>query len=1257
MGDNIEKKTDNIEKKTDNIEKKTDNIEKKTDNIEKKTDNSKIDNENDTPTIEELKILPKKIIESKGLLSHHIDDYNNLMNSLNTIVTHYFSVSIPPTKNTRSSTDEDKLVAKWSVTVNFSDMIISLPTTSDIKTKNPVPLFPSSCRADRLGNYTTSIKLSFTMTKIAYDSNGKIIKELKDEVKNYDITTLPNMVRSKYCNTYPMRDSPEALQAIKEDPRDKGGYFIMSGNEYYVMNSENIKFNIPYIYKSTNVVSKEKTWLELISKPGDSFENSHQLYIRLGKDNSITIEIKALVDSLYIPFYMVFRMLGICIDKDIVDHILLSSDNDQTTLQIKSILDAAFVVQPDKRIESLQWNYDPDSIRLKIGELVRTESKRYKKDEILVMDEELQHRLIADVLFKIDHLFLPHIGDNISSRITKCRYLGYLIKNLLLVNIGVLEQTNRDAYTNKRIHAAGITLAKAFKNQFNLGIVQKLKYELYKLFESTSFSNVKLINALQQVNKKALEKGLAKLITSSEETITMSRGITVQNRVSSQEVHRKNEINPIISARNIETPSITAKQTERAENMRHVQETHVGYVCPTASKDTGEKVGQTKEMSITCLITPSHNGITLATKTMIEEDKELFIRLDNVTPNDIYKRGLTKVFINGNWIGMTDKPFLFVQKYREARRTGELDKYASICFDEQLDEIHVWLDHGRLIRPLIIMDNNFYEIIDAEFQNKPVPKFIQTPRITKKHINDIKTGKIDFNYLIENGIMEYIAPEEQLNCYLAKNIDEAIAEKNNILNLFTHCEMPETIYGLSSLVGPFLNHNAPTRATYETNQIKQTCGWYSMGWPWRLDKIASYQVHCEHPLVRTLVNDITNPMGCNSIFAYLCWDGNGQEDSIIMNKSSIDMGMFYVTFMDYNISTIELDEKIRIPSNDDTLDIKSRASYAKLNEDGFIEPGTHIISGDVIIPKLSAIQATTKAGTSSQYKYVDRSVIYKNDEPAIVDAFTKTHLSTTADGKKFTYVKMLSELPVMVGDKFSTRSGNKAINAGCLPAINMPITASGTPITVVANPQTITSRMVVSQLIEGIVSKRCEQKGVFVDATAFTPQAQHNIRKDLEKFGIHNISFEQVYCGRTGMAIDSLIVVAPTFFQRLQKFVIKEGYSVQSGPVDALTGQPVSGGRRTGGGARFGEMEVAVINGHGSMGILNDIMFTNSDGTIIYMCRKCGNRADVNIEKQIFKCKICGPNCDIVSVDSSIASNLFQTEVEMLNIDMKMNFT
>jgi DNA-directed RNA polymerase beta subunit len=774
------------------------------------------------------------------------------------------------------------------------------------------------------------------------------------------------------------------------------------------------------------------------------------------------------------------------------------------------------------------------------------------------------------------------------------------------------------------------------------------------MFKATSFSNVKLQNVLNMINKKSLEKALAQLITSSDDVINMGPSITVQNRVSSQAVHRKNQINVLVSARNIESPSVASKQTARAEQMRHVQASGTGFICTMASKDTGEKVGMTKEMAITCLITPSLPGTTNMLKEMLLVDP-IMIKLSDIFPSQIASRKLAKVFVNGSWIGVIDTPHLLCAKYRELRRTKEINIYITIVWDELLDEVHFWTDYGRLIRPLIIMDSNFNSVIEAEFQGSAeIPEFIQKPRLTKKHIEDLHSGTISFIDLIENGIMEYISPEEQLNCLIAEDIDNIV---NDVTKPYTHVDIAQALFGLSTLVGILLDHNSPTRSTYETNQVKQTSGLYCLSWPWRLDKNGSLQVNCEHPIVRTIVNDFINPNGANATVAYIPRDGNMQEDSVILSKSSLDLGLFYVSYLNYNMTTIEAGEQIRLPG-DDTMDVRSRASCAKLTPEGFLKSGTIINNGDVIIPKLMTIQATTgasRAGGGEQYKFIDRSIIYKNDEPARVEQLTRESITTSSDGKKFVYVKTISELPVSVGDKFSTRAGNKSIVADIVPSTDMPISASGRPITYLLNPQTFTSRMVVAQVLEGILANLAAQRGMFMDQSAYTKIDMRACQMELARYGFHNVCLEQVYCGRTGIAVDALIVVCPTYLQRLQKYAIKEGYSVQHGPKDELTGQPVSGGRASSGGSRHGEMEVGVISAHGSMGILKEIMYDNSDGIKLYICRKCGNRANVNIASQIFKCKLCGPLADIISVDSSKSSNLFMNYINTMSIGSTIN--
>jgi DNA-directed RNA polymerase beta subunit len=1194
---------------------------------------------------EDLKKLTTFIVKEQGLLNHHITDFNAFGHAINTIIQNQFSIEATPFENKLKNISGNENINYISFTVKFSNTKLTTPSTStSILSKDSIPLYPNECNIRAL-NYTASLSLTVEAEYVAYDVNNKIILRKNEKIENFDLTTIPMMVGSNVCNTSKIRNNPSSMREIKEDPKDQGAYFIMNGIDYYIMCSENVTMNKPYIYLAEKT-SKEIAWLELISKPGDSFENSYQSIVRLGKNNLISIEIKQLIEGLHIPFYIMFRMLGIT-DEMMVNYILMSNDKaDPLNKQLLSLLESSFTIPPDdKRISHLHWEYDRNKIILTLGEI----SRDLESTGVHRNSDEAVNKLISDINFRINKFFMPHIGEDTSSQTKKAKYLGLLIQKLLLVHLKILKPSSRDAYNNKRIHPAGTTLAKAFKNQFNLVVVQKIKRELFSSFKSTAFQNVKLQSILNQIARKSLETALADLITSSDDVITMGRGITVQNRVSSQKVHRKNQLNVLVAGRLIESPSSISKSSQSANERREVKGEFAGFICPLATKDTGEKVGLSKELSIACIISSS---IPLGKNNIMDllEDDELFIKLADSNPVDIASKKLAKIFINGDWVGLCEKPHLICANYREFRRTDILNIHISIYWDEILDEIHFQTDQGRLLRPVIIIDNNLYDVIDAEMKkNKTIPEFIQKPRLTKEHITQLVNEKISFMDLVKNGIMEYISIEEMLNCFIAPDIENI---KNDIEKIYTHLEIPHTLFGLSAHGGVLLNFNAPTRSTYETNQIKQTSGHYSLSWPWRLDKNASYQVNCSHPLIRTIVNDFIDPIGDNVIVAYIPRDGNMQEDSVIMNKSSIDLGLYYTSYLNYEQTKIKNNEIIKIPG-EDTIDIKSKNSYSKLESNGFMKTGTIIENGDIIIPKLQIIGTNKK---NKNYKYIDKSIVYRNDEPARVEQLTRMDTTQSGDGNKIYYIKTVSELPVSIGDKFSTREGNKSIVADIIPSIDMPISASGTSITYLINPQTITSRMVVAQIIEGVLAKLAAQKGVFMDASVFTKINIDEIRLELTRFGMHNTCMEQLYCGRTGLAIDALIVVCPLYLQRLQKYVIKEGYSIRNGPKNELTGQPVSGGRANNGGAKHGEMEVDVLAAHGSMNILKEIMFDNSDGVKLYVCKKCGNRADVSVENQVFKCKTCMFNADIVEVDSCKASNLFFNYINTMSIGTTFNF-
>ncbi|CAF1618806.1 unnamed protein product, partial [Didymodactylos carnosus] len=76
-----------------------------------------------------------------------------------------------------------------------------------------------------------------------------------------------------------------------------------------------------------------------------------------------------------------------------------------------------------------------------------------------------------------------------------------------------------------------------------------------------------------------------------------------------------------------------------------------------------------------------------------------------------------------------------------------------------------------------------------------------------------------------------------------------------------------------------------------------------------------------------------------------------------------------------------------------------------------------------------------------------------------------------------------------------------------------------------------------------------------------------------------------------------------------------------TGPVDALTNQPVKGRRREGG-IRVGEMERDALLGHGVAGILLDRLMHCSDETKTFMCSNCGSLLSL-IRTKDFLCHYC----------------------------------
>jgi len=1115
---------------------------------------------------ESLVILLDSELETTTPVGHHINSFDEFTSiGINQIVTKLFKVE-KTIQNERTNTPEDTEIETISYVVKFDRVEIERPTTMFYKSGRTNLLMPGLARRHNL-NYSAPIKVDATIIAKAYLKNSSEPRVRTEEVKDFRIAQMPIMVRSRLCNTHDM--TAEALKDCEEDPRDMGGYFILKGQEWVVSNLETRLYNHPHIFRNVGH-EKERTRLEFLSIPGDAYENSSELIIRFLESGQILFRFTSNIylKILEIPFHVLFRLFGMTSDKEIIDNIVYGYSEvgkpDVMSDHMMQILKKAFQTTDNVFGEA---KYITDQAKL-LKYFAKQTSIMYTSGVITPdakVDENTLSYLNTNILRLLDKNVFPHIGMSQDTRHKKLRYLGHLIHKLFLVEHEVVESTDRDSFKNKRVNAAGRGYAKAFKTQFNLAIVQQVSKKLRKSFKNMPFSQVPLAQSFKNsIYGPDLERALIQTIVTGTKELTL-RNKQISNRLASEMLHRKNQLNTVSTLRTVRTPSTSSsKQDARADEMRRVHPSYAGFLCPIQSADTGEQVGMVKQMSISASISPS--GIGHVLKTIMLKDP-LVIPLARVFPEDIHKNMLTKVFVNGDWIGCTTNSPQLVFKYRDIRRgwdnTGTpkrlentiINPRTSMYWNTDSNEVQFWVDAGRLVRPILVVRNNTNQdtvgqyLIGTKYDSLKDTGFVQDICLSKSDVEAMRLKKITIANLHERGIVDYICPEEMENMHIASDLRELHANRYNSLRRYTHCEIPISLLGLPALTCPYTNHNPAVRTTFQTNQVKQTCGWYALNWPYRVDKHAFLQYYCEMPLIKTISNKYVYPNGSNPIVAIASYGGHNQEDSLYLSKASAERGQFKGISFNFVKTELESHEKFGNPDEAHTMELKKHANYAKI-EDGHVKPGTMLTKGDVAIGKYFQLPKP-----SDQYFYRDTSFVFNSDEDAMVETVIRAR---NEEDNEFCKMKMSSVRPLGIGDKFSSRSGQKGMTGMTISQADMMVTESGITPTLIMNPHGLPSRMTVNQLMEGQAAKVAALLGAIGDGTAFCKTDINAVGDKLVELGYDRHGTERMFNGMTGEWMDVDIFISPCYYQRLQKFAVEDVYSISTGPTCAITRQPLN---------------------------------------------------------------------------------------------------
>lgn len=995
---------------------------------------------------EDLNVLITTLIDERGLIQSSLDAYNNLLETgLSKILMQCFQTK-DIIKNTRTQPDTESPIMTYELKLSFSNIQIESPQYPVYSTGIIKPLYPYVAR--RTGRaYAGQMSLDTKVQIKAFFKDGRV-EEKEVDVLAVRLAQLPIMIGSKYCHLY--QQTRTALKYLNEDPNEPGGYFLAKGSEWSIDLLENISFNKLHLHKGA---INEQIRGEYISQPEGAYENSSQLIIRLMASGALTIEINSTKFSkTCFPFYIIFRLLGLTSDKKICEHIVYDLESQlPVSHRMKTILERAFLHHdPAFTNQTLDLEDLVDSLAAQMSNYV-TDFATYKTNI------NAQQYLNNNFCETFDRVLLPHLGRTPTARHTKIRVLGILIHNTLLAHLGVLKTTDRDSYSNKRTHGAAQSFAKTFKTQFNLSCLTPLRKRLKRRFELFPFHQLTPASISETVKHVMasceLGRTIEQSITSGEKTITINRRQLV-NRISPQMLERKNQVNVYSALRTVSThnASRAAKLTDRSDKMRRVNTSQIGYICCAKSADTGEMVGMKKELAITASVCTTGDITPLLLH--LQSDPSIILA-DHVATQDFIQKNYGFIFVDGIWVGCCTKSYELVRRYRLLRREGRIvDPFTSIVWDSFTDTIEFLLDAGRLTRPLLIVDNNIERYDTACRANAKIP-FYQNIRLTLGHIRGLQSETHTFNALCQEGLIEWITPQEAENCLIAPNLALLRERVADVTHQYTHCEIEPAIFGLTALISPFCNHTQPARVTYETNQGRQAAGWYTMA-THRSDKNRFFQHYIERPLVETITSKWVPPNGMNAIVAYMSYDGFNQEDSAVVSKAYIERGGFAGQF--YRFEKVELDkgQSFETPDRDKTINLKPSASYEKL-KNGIVPQGTIVYKGDVLIGRTAKITENEPQGGALS---IDRSLIYHQSEPALV---TSSYKERGPNDNEFAVVNMCSYRPLGVGDKISSRAGNKSIVGYVRPESDLPYDKYGVTPDLIINPHCLAGSTLVCQ--------------------------------------------------------------------------------------------------------------------------------------------------------------------------------------------------
>jgi len=1127
------------------------------------------------------KIIEQYFIDNPNfLVKHHLDSYNDFVSiGLQSI----FKDNNPWKFSTRNG---EGLINLYIGGREGQMLYFSKPIIYDKDTTSY--MYPNSARLRNM-SYMTNL---FVDIVVEITENGSTREHILEKIK---FGAIPIMLQSKLCilNNLP----PKIRYTMGECVSDYGGYFIISGKEKVILPQEDFADNTCNIkiHKSSDLDYSHSVSIRTVSDdPSKHIRTTSIYYCRgttifesEGEENkekayiggNILVNIPNVKRP--IPLFIVMRALGITSDYDIIKTCIMDMEKNKRFIDmfVVSIHDANIVLD-----------------RMAALEFIANATKRGTIDGLL--------DIFANYM-------LVHLGE--TNYIDKAFFLGKMVFKMLKVVTGEDSPTDRDSFLNKRVLPTGRLMYNLFREYY---IIQKREVE-------------RVIDSEYNFHTGQYENNLYRLIEQNINTFLEKQQVSVglmnafkgnwgatEHTYVEGVVQDLNRLSYFTFISHLRKLILQMEPTSKVLGPRYLNSSTWGYTDPVDTPD-GEHIGLHKHLSIMATITKPSSKVLI--KNIIGHYLQPISLFYNYTEKLIQ---FTSVNINGEWIGLTDKPLQLCNEFRIKRREKQIDIYASIHFNTSQNEIYILTDAGRLTRPLFYIDNtgSWERYLDGQLWSD-----------------------------ISGSVIEWVDMNESEGALICPDY-------SFIGTQHTHMEIDNSlIFGVMGNCIPFPEHNQFPRNVFSCGQSRQAVSLYNTNYLNRIDGMGVVLDCGQTPLVQSKYFKYTtgekHPYGVNAMVAILSYSSYNVEDAILINAASLDRGLFHTTYYSSYQAHEEINEKTGkattfsdVKNNPITVTgIKSGWDYNQLDSNGIIREGTKLTEKMVVIGKTKPVNATMLK---------DDSVATEKGQLGYVD---KVFLSYDEEGKRIAKVRVREERIPSFGDKFASRFGQKGTIGRIIKEEDMPFNADGVRPDLIINPHAIPSRMTIGQLIDCVLGKACSILGGFGNSTSFEGNGKHldSLGKILIENGYERSGEEILYNGMNGEQLEANVFFGPTYYMRL-KHMVKDKINFRArGPKAELTRQPV-GGRALDGGLKIGQMERDCIISHGISKFTQESFMDRSDAYSVVVSKKTGLIAKYNPEKNIYDDDELLADNTFCKVNIPYSFKLMIQELETMNVSCKM---